>query len=36
VFEAGRVVGAVLASQSTYRILSDLYARRLDIFWLFL
>jgi two-component system sensor histidine kinase ChvG len=33
---AGRVVGAVLVSQSTYRILSDLYALRLDIFRLFL
>jgi two-component system sensor histidine kinase ChvG len=30
------VVGAVLVSQSTYRILSDLYALRLDIFRLFL
>jgi two-component system sensor histidine kinase ChvG len=32
----GRVVGAVLVSQSTFRILSDLYALRLDIFRLFL
>ena len=31
-----RVTGAVLVSQSTYRILSDLYALRLDIFRLFL
>jgi two-component system sensor histidine kinase ChvG len=30
------VVGAVLVSQSTYRILSDLYVLRLDIFRLFL
>ena len=30
------VIGAVLVSQSTYRILSDLYALRLDIFRLFL
>ncbi len=36
VFEEGRVVGAVLVSQSTFRILSDLYALRLDIFQLFL
>jgi two-component system sensor histidine kinase ChvG len=36
VFESGRVVGAVLVSQSTFRILSDLYALRLDIFQLFL
>ncbi len=33
---AGKVVGAVLVSQSTFRILSDLYALRLDIFRLFL
>ena len=32
----GKVVGAVLVSQSTFRILSDLYALRLDIFRLFL
>ncbi len=32
----GRVIGAVLVSQSTWRILSDLYALRLDIFRLFL
>jgi two-component system sensor histidine kinase ChvG len=32
----GHVIGAVLVSQSTYRILSDLYALRLDIFRLFL
>jgi two-component system, OmpR family, sensor histidine kinase ChvG len=36
VFASGRVIGAVLVSQSTYRILSDLYALRLDIFQLFL
>jgi len=36
VFEGGGVVGAVLVSQSTFRILSDLYALRLDIFRLFL
>jgi two-component system sensor histidine kinase ChvG len=34
--DKGRVVGAVLVSQSTYRMLSDLYALRLDIFRLFL
>jgi two-component system sensor histidine kinase ChvG len=32
----GRIGGAVLVSQSTYRMLSDLYALRLDIFRLFL
>jgi len=32
----GKVIGAVLVSQSTFRILSDLYALRLDIFRLFL
>jgi two-component system, OmpR family, sensor histidine kinase ChvG len=32
----GRVEGAVLVSQSTFRMLSDLYALRLDIFRLFL
>jgi two-component system sensor histidine kinase ChvG len=36
VLSRGAVVGAVLVSQSTYRILSDLYALRLDIFRLFL
>jgi two-component system sensor histidine kinase ChvG len=36
VLNAGAVVGAVLVSQSTYRMLSDLYALRLDIFRLFL
>ena len=36
VLSRGTVVGAVLVSQSTYRILSDLYALRLDIFRLFL
>jgi two-component system sensor histidine kinase ChvG len=36
VFAAGRVAGAVLASQSTYRILVDLYDLRLDVFILFL
>jgi len=36
VFAAGRVAGAVLASQSTYRILVDLYELRLDVFVLFL
>lgn len=34
--QKGSVIGAVLVSQSTYRILSDLYALRLDIFRLFL
>jgi two-component system sensor histidine kinase ChvG len=34
--DRGRVAGAVLVSQSTYRMLSDLYALRLDIFRLFL
>ncbi len=32
----GSVAGAVLVSQSTFRMLSDLYALRLDIFRLFL
>lgn len=32
----GRVVGAVLVSQSTYRILLDLYEVRLDVFRIFL
>ena len=32
----GRIVGAVLVSQSTFRMLSDLYALRLDMFRLFL
>jgi two-component system sensor histidine kinase ChvG len=36
VFQAGKVIGAVLVSQSTFRILSDLYTLRLDIFRLFL
>ena len=36
VLNAGAVVGAVLVSQSTYRMLSDLYALRLDMFRLFL
>ena len=36
VLRNGMVVGAVLVSQSTYRILIDLYALRLDIFRLFL
>ncbi len=36
VLSRGTVVGAVLVSQSTYRILSDLYVLRLDIFRLFL
>jgi len=36
VLSGGTVVGAVLVSQSTYRILIDLYALRLDIFRLFL
>ena len=34
--DTGRIAGAVLVSQSTYRMLSDLYALRLDIFRLFL
>jgi two-component system, OmpR family, sensor histidine kinase ChvG len=33
---SGAVIGAVLVSQSTYRILRDLYAIRLDIAWIFL
>jgi two-component system sensor histidine kinase ChvG len=33
---AGEVVGAVLVSQSTYRILRDLYELRLEIFTIFL
>jgi two-component system, OmpR family, sensor histidine kinase ChvG len=36
VLNAGTVVGAVLVSESTFRILIDLYALRLDIFRLFL
>ncbi|HVO40460.1 MAG TPA: ATP-binding protein [Spirochaetia bacterium] len=36
IFGSARVIGAVVVSQSTYRILSDLYALRLDIFRLFL
>jgi two-component system, OmpR family, sensor histidine kinase ChvG len=36
VLDRGTVVGAVLVSQSTFRILSDLYVLRLDIFRLFL
>jgi len=32
----GKIAGAVLVSQSTFRMLSDLYALRLDIFRLFL
>jgi two-component system, OmpR family, sensor histidine kinase ChvG len=36
VLNRGTVVGAVLVSQSTFRILSDLYVLRLDIFRLFL
>jgi two-component system sensor histidine kinase ChvG len=36
VLSKGTVVGAVLVSQSTFRILSDLYVLRLDIFRLFL
>ncbi len=36
VVDRGTVIGAVLVSQSTYRILTDLYALRLDIFILFL
>ncbi|HTO23082.1 MAG TPA: ATP-binding protein, partial [Spirochaetia bacterium] len=34
--DGGKIVGAVLVSQSTFRMLSDLYALRLDIFRLFL
>jgi two-component system sensor histidine kinase ChvG len=34
--DQGRLAGVVLVSQSTYRMLSDLYALRLDIFRLFL
>jgi two-component system, OmpR family, sensor histidine kinase ChvG len=36
VLDRGAVTGAVLASQSTYRILVDLYDLRLDVFVLFL
>ena len=36
IWNGGQVAGAVLVTQSTYRILSDLYALRLDIFTLFL
>ncbi len=36
VLDRGSVAGAVLASQSTYRILVDLYDLRLDVFVLFL
>jgi len=34
--DGSRTVGAVLVSQSTYRILSDLYDLRLDVFTVFL
>jgi two-component system sensor histidine kinase ChvG len=34
--DAGEVVGAVLVSQSTYRVLQDLYEERLAIFQVFL
>ena len=34
--DKGRIAGAVLVSQSTFRMLSDLYTLRLDIFRLFL
>jgi two-component system sensor histidine kinase ChvG len=34
--DRGRIAGAVLVSQSTFRMLSDLYTLRLDIFRLFL
>lgn len=36
VWKGDTVIGAVLVSQSTYRILQDLYALRLDIFKIFL
>lgn len=36
IWNGDQTAGAVLVSQSTYRILSDLYALRLDIFTLFL
>jgi two-component system sensor histidine kinase ChvG len=36
VFDRGAVAGAVLVSQSTYRILIDLHDLRLDVFLLFL
>jgi two-component system sensor histidine kinase ChvG len=36
IWNGGQTAGVVLVSQSTYRILSDLYALRLDIFTLFL
>lgn len=36
IWDHGTAAGVVLVSQSTYRILSDLYALRLDIFRLFL
>jgi len=36
IWNGDQVAGAVLVTQSTYRILTDLYALRLDIFTLFL
>ncbi len=36
ILENGRPAGAVVVSQSTYRILNDLYSLRLDVFRLFL
>lgn len=36
IWSGGQTAGVVLVSQSTYRILNDLYALRLDIFSLFL
>ena len=36
ILSRGAVIGAVLVSQSTFRLLSDLYSLRLDIFRLFL
>ena len=36
IMDGERVIGAVIVSQSTWRILSDLYSLRLDIFRLFL
>ncbi|HTP59187.1 MAG TPA: ATP-binding protein, partial [Spirochaetia bacterium] len=36
IMDGERVIGAVIASQSTWRILNDLYSLRLDIFRLFL
>jgi two-component system sensor histidine kinase ChvG len=36
IWDSGKVIGATLISQSTYKILSDLYLLRLDVFKIFL